>query len=61
MNCDWEHVKAVDLLGVLQSFLPSGRGSIRSVTVYPSDFGLERMAEEERLGPSFLREGGSPG
>jgi hypothetical protein len=22
--------------------------------VYPSDFGLERMADEQRLGPAFL-------
>lgn len=56
LNCDWEHVKAVDLLGILQSFKPS-RGVIQRVTVYVSDFGKERMAEEERLGPAFLRDG----
>ena len=27
---------------------------LERVTVYPSDFGLERMAEEARLGPTAL-------
>jgi hypothetical protein len=37
-------VQAVDLMVVLQSFVPSG-GAITRVTVYPSDFGLQKMAE----------------
>lgn len=56
MNCDWEHLKvghssfmmlklkAVDILVLLQSFLPP-EGFIKSVTVYPSDFGLQKMKE----------------
>jgi hypothetical protein len=35
---------------VLRSFLPSG-GSIVRVSVYPSDFGLARMKDEEEHGP----------
>ena len=56
MNCDWKHLKAVDLLGVLLSFKP-GQGVVKRVTVYYSDFGLEKMAEDAKLGPSFLRDG----
>jgi hypothetical protein len=35
----------VDLLVLLNSFCPAG-SSVVSVTVYPSRFGLERMAQE---------------
>ena len=56
MNVDWDHMKAVDLLGVLLSFKPAA-GRVARVTVYCSDYGLERMAEEARLGPGFLRGG----
>lgn len=38
---------AASLAQILRSFLPPG-GSIRRVTVYLSDFGKERLAEEVR-------------
>ena len=47
---EWQHLRAVDLLVVLRSFAPQS-GAVRRVTVYPSDFGLKRMAEEARHGP----------
>ena len=50
MDLDWEKLGAVDILAVLRSFLPAG-GSIRSVTVYPSDYGIQRMSEEALAGP----------
>lgn len=43
-NCDWDHLRAVDLMVLFQSFVPSA-GAIQSVTVYPSLFGLERQKE----------------
>nr|SVE85364.1 EOG090X0289 [Daphnia pulicaria] len=54
-NMDWDRIRAVDLMVVLQSFAPQG-GSVRTVTIYPSEYGLERMKEEEVLGPKELVE-----
>lgn len=48
-------VKAVDIYAMLSSFLTGGK-SIEKVTVYPSDYGLEKMAEEARFGPIGLFE-----
>jgi len=57
MHCDWDNIKAEDLLVVLQSFCPSG-GSVKSVSVYPSDFGIERMAQEQKFGPQGIWQSG---
>ena len=50
VDLDWEHVRAVDIFATLRSFLPKG-GRLEKVTVYPSDYGLERMVEEAVSGP----------
>lgn len=55
VDMDWDRVKAVDLFAALHSFVPK-RGTLRSVTIYPSDYGLERMKEEETKGPSIFRD-----
>ena len=44
-------------LVLLSSFRPQG-GIIRSVAIYPSDFGLERMVAEDVQGPAELIEEG---
>uniref|UniRef100_A0A914UQT1 NUC153 domain-containing protein n=1 Tax=Plectus sambesii TaxID=2011161 RepID=A0A914UQT1_9BILA len=49
-NMDWDRVRAEDLLVLLNSFKPEG-GVVRKVTVYPSEFGKERMAQEDLSGP----------
>ncbi|KAL5594120.1 hypothetical protein BROUX41_001166 [Berkeleyomyces rouxiae] len=53
VNLDWDHIKAADLMALFTSFLPSnGTGKVLRVSVYPSEFGKERMAREELEGPS---------
>ena len=46
-------LQAADLFVMLSSFLPKG-GQIKSVAVYPSEFGLQRMQEEAVRGPAVL-------
>mmetsp|Transcript_20792 Transcript_20792/g.35007 ORF Transcript_20792/g.35007 Transcript_20792/m.35007 type:complete len:377 (+) Transcript_20792:95-1225(+) len=53
-NCDWENMSAEDIMAILQSFCSTislEAGSVKSVTVYPSDYGLERMETENMHGP----------
>ncbi|KAL5641478.1 hypothetical protein ACGC1H_001831 [Rhizoctonia solani] len=52
VNLDWDHVTAAHLFRVAASALPEGgKAKVLRVTVYPSDFGRERMEREEREGP----------
>ena len=65
VNLDWDNVKAIHLFKMFSSLvassLPSAgdkknsksavRGRVLNVRVYPSDFGRERIAREEREGP----------
>ena len=50
VNLDWDNIRAVDLMAVFSSFCPPN-GRIKSVAVYPSQFGKERMEREETEGP----------
>lgn len=50
VNMDWDNLRAVDLMATFVSFVPKG-GSIKSVTIYPSEFGKEQMQKEEIEGP----------
>ena len=43
VHCNWDQIRAVDLLAVLGSFVPAG-GAILSVAVYPSDLGEASFA-----------------
>ncbi|KAK7012347.1 pre-rRNA-processing protein esf1, partial [Halocaridina rubra] len=52
-NLDWVHIKAVDIQVVFSSFCPRG-GSIRKVSIYQSEFGKQRMEEEDQFGPKEL-------
>lgn len=50
VNLDWDNIRAIDLMAVFSSFAPSG-GRIMKISVYPSDFGRERMEREDLEGP----------
>ncbi|KAK5657649.1 hypothetical protein OQA88_2721 [Cercophora sp. LCS_1] len=50
VNIDWDHIKSVDLMALFSSFVPAG-GRIEKVSIYPSEFGKERMQREELEGP----------
>ena len=50
VNMDWDNLKAVHLLSVFAAFKPD-TGVIKSVTVYPSEFGKQRMEIEDTQGP----------
>ncbi|MCJ1287730.1 pre-rRNA-processing protein esf1 [Xylographa opegraphella] len=50
VNLDWDNIRAADLMAVFTSFAP-GDGRILRVSIYPSEFGKERMEREEMEGP----------
>jgi len=50
VNLDWDNIRAADLMAVFSSFVPAS-GRILKVSVYPSEFGRERMEREEIEGP----------
>lgn len=51
VNLDWDHVRATDLYALFSSFIGDSGGSVERVSVYPSEFGKERMQQEELEGP----------
>ncbi|XP_053471430.1 ESF1 homolog isoform X2 [Ictalurus furcatus] len=52
-NMNWDRLKAKDLLALFSSFKPKG-GAVLSVTIYPSEFGKERLKAEQTQGPLEL-------
>ena len=50
VNLDWDNIRAADLMAVFSSFVSSS-GRIRRTSIYPSEFGKERMEREEMDGP----------
>lgn len=50
VNLDWDNIRAADLMAVASSFAPQS-GRVESVTIYPSEFGRERLEKENIEGP----------
>lgn len=50
VNMDWDNMRAIDIMGVANSFVPAGE-RILNVVIYPSEFGTERLQREEIEGP----------
>ncbi|TKR80892.1 hypothetical protein L596_014877 [Steinernema carpocapsae] len=53
-NMDWDRISADDLFLMLTSFKPT-TGNMVGVTIYLSDFGKERIEQEEREGPQIKK------
>ena len=53
MNYDWSKIHAGDLMIAFSSFLPEG-GILKKVSVYPSEFGLNKLKQEELEGPGDI-------
>ncbi|EGX88194.1 pre-rRNA processing protein Esf1, putative [Cordyceps militaris CM01] len=51
VNLDWDHVNSTDLFALFNSFIGDSPGRVVKVSVYPSEFGKERMQREEVEGP----------
>lgn len=52
-NMDWDKMRADDIMVLCNSFLPPNSAVLR-VAIYPSEYGRERMREEEKKGPQEL-------
>ena len=50
VNLDWDSIRAADIMAVASSFVPAD-GRILNVTIYPSEFGQQRMEQEAIHGP----------
>jgi hypothetical protein len=50
VNLDWDNIRSADLMAVFSSFVQPG-GKIHKISIYPSEFGKERMEREELEGP----------
>jgi hypothetical protein len=50
VNMDWDNIRATDIMAVANSFAPAD-GRILNVTIFPSEFGMERLQREEIEGP----------
>ncbi|KAL8699896.1 MAG: hypothetical protein Q9224_001216, partial [Gallowayella concinna] len=50
VNLDWDNIRAADLMAVFSSFVPAA-GAIKKISIYPSEFGRERIEREEMEGP----------
>ncbi|XP_071538313.1 ESF1 homolog [Panulirus ornatus] len=53
-NLDWDRIKAADIMVLFSSFCRRG-ACIKKVTIYPSEYGKQRMAEENISGPQELK------
>ncbi|KAL5103302.1 hypothetical protein TcWFU_009679 [Taenia crassiceps] len=50
LHFDWDNSNAEAIFLALESFLPPG-ACLEKVTIYPSEYGMQKMAEEEKHGP----------
>ncbi|KAG7888665.1 hypothetical protein KL908_005025 [Ogataea polymorpha] len=50
VNLDWDHINSTDLFATFMGFVPKG-GKILSVSIYPSEYGKQRMQQEQIEGP----------
>lgn len=51
VSMDWDRIRAVDLMVAFSSFVPK-HGRIISIQIFPSEYGKQRIAQEDLEGPA---------
>lgn len=56
LNYDWSNITSEDLMSLFNSLKPKN-AIIKQIIVYPSEFGIKRMEQENQHGPTEVWEG----
>jgi NUC153 domain len=51
VSMDWDRIRAVDLMVAFSSFVPK-QGRIKTIQIFPSEYGKQRLAQEDLEGPA---------
>ena len=52
-NLEWDCITSTDIYVLLNNFITQNSGTIHSVVIYMSEYGKQKLSEEERYGPQI--------